>query len=284
MFLFVLLIVLFLNLINSYSIGSNNNGINSISVYNKNDKIIKRMSSLSGGSSKKKLNKSIKSQSNEKKDDDDISKYDDEDDEEDDDEKKELNPKYKPREGSITVDINAILTKFWSFCKSFLFKKKTYGNKKKVNSNSNNISSTSSRLQKEIKQFMENPPDNCKLNVGSNIRVWVINIKGSDGTIYAGEEYKLKMIFPKDYPSKPPSVYFLKPCPRHEHVYSNGDICLNLLGRDWRPTLTAQTLAVSILSMLSSAKEKTLPQDNAMHADSPPGQQQENWMYHDDRC
>jgi ubiquitin-conjugating enzyme E2 W len=254
---------------------------------------------LSGGSSKKKQNISKKSRIIEKKDDDnnkdDKDNDDDGDDDNDDDDdeeeekdsvKKGLKPKYKPREGSITVDINAIVAKFWSFCKSFLFKQKNYGSKKKVssNSNSNNIGSTSSRLQKEIKQFMENPPDNCKLNVGSNIRVWVINIKGSDGTIYAGEEYKLKMIFPKDYPSKPPSVYFLKPCPRHEHVYSNGDICLNLLGRDWRPTLTAQTLAVSILSMLSSAKEKTLPQDNAMHADSPPGQQQENWMYHDDRC
>ncbi len=88
----------------------------------------------------------------------------------------------------------------------------------------------------------------------------------------------------QEYPSKPPSVYFLKPVPKHMHVYSNGDICLNLLGRDWRPAMTAQMLAVSILSMLSSAKQKTIPQDNAMHADSPPGQQQDNWMYHDDKC
>lgn len=65
-----------------------------------------------------------------------------------------------------------------------------------------------------------------------------------------------------DYPSKPPSVYFLQPTPRHEHVYTNGDICLNLLGRDWRPNMTAHTLALSILSMLSSAKEKKIPQDN----------------------
>lgn len=65
-----------------------------------------------------------------------------------------------------------------------------------------------------------------------------------------------------DYPSKPPSVYFLQPTPRHEHVYTNGDICLNLLGRDWRPNMSASTLALSILSMLSSAKEKKIPQDN----------------------
>ena len=131
---------------------------------------------------------------------------------------------------------------------------------------------------------MANPPDNCKLTVGSNIRSWVISIKGADNTIYAGENFKLKIVFPKDYPSKPPSVYFLKHTPKHVHVYSNGDICLNLLGRDWRPTMTAQTLVISILSMLASAKEKKMPQDNAMHADAAPGQQQDNWMYHDDRC
>ena len=142
----------------------------------------------------------------------------------------------------------------------------------------------STLTSQEIQEFVESPPDNCKLTVGSNIRNWEVTLTGVEGTIFEGETFKLKMIFPKDYPAKPPSVYFLKPCPKHVHVYTNGDICLNFLGRDWRPTMTGQMLAVSILSMLSSAKEKRIPQDNAMHADSRPGQQQDNWMYHDDRC
>ncbi len=136
----------------------------------------------------------------------------------------------------------------------------------------------------EIQEFITNPPDNCKLKINGNIRNWEVTLTGVNGTIYEGEIYKLKMVFPKDYPAKPPSVYFLKPCPKHVHVYTNGDICLNFLGRDWRPTMTGQMLAVSILSMLSSAKEKRMPQDNAMHADAKPGDQQHNWMYHDDRC
>lgn len=140
------------------------------------------------------------------------------------------------------------------------------------------------RIQKELRNFMDNPPHNCEVSVGSNIRVWIITITGADDTIYAGEKYKLKFVFPKDYPSKPPGVYFLKPTPKHQHVYSNGDICLNLLGKDWRPMMTAELIAVSILSMLSSAKEKKSPQDNAAHADAPPGQRQEGWMYHDDKC
>jgi hypothetical protein len=57
---------------------------------------------------------------------------------------------------------------------------------------------------------------------------------------------------PQDYPLKPPSCYFLQPTPRHPHCYSNGDICLSLLGKGWRPNLSAQHIALSILSMLSS--------------------------------
>eukprot|EP00981_Chlorochromonas_danica_P010963 scaffold3595_cov235-Ochromonas_danica.AAC.1 len=150
---------------------------------------------------------------------------------------------------------------------------------------SNNASPSSlSRLQKEAESFLAHPPHNCQLSVGANLRSWVVTLTGVEGTIYDGEVYKLKLNFPKEYPAKPPSVYFLKPVPRHVHVYSNGDICLNLLGRDWSPAMTAEGLVVSILSMLSSAKEKTIPQDNAMHASEAPGKQQDNWMYHDDRC
>ena len=92
------------------------------------------------------------------------------------------------------------------------------------------------------------------------------------------------MTIPEDYPLKPPSCYFLQPTPRHPHVYTNGDICLSLLGKGWRPNLSAQHIALSILSMLSSVRTKGLPQDNAAHADATPGKSQDNWMYHDDSC
>lgn len=140
------------------------------------------------------------------------------------------------------------------------------------------------RIQKELQAFLRDPPDNLKLSVGKNIRSWIVTMTGVDGTVYAGEKFKLKIVFPKDYPAKPVSAYFLKPTPKHMHVYSNGDICCSLLGTDWRPTMTAQLISVSILSMLCSAKEKSMPQDNAMHADQTPGMAQDKWMYHDDKC
>ena len=164
--------------------------------------------------------------------------------------------------------------------------------KKKTSSQSANkhlstkLKSTSPnyRIQKELKEFMQHPPPNLKVKVGSNIRVWIIEMRGADGSIYEGETYRLRVQFPPAYPTVPPSVYFLPPTPQHEHVYTNGDICLSLLGKGWRPTMTAQSIAVSILSILSSAQTKSLPMDNARHCQNKPGQYQKDWVYHDDNC
>ena len=121
-------------------------------------------------------------------------------------------------------------------------KTKNNGKKKRKEKSelSSSTDSASNRIQKELKSFLADPPENCELSVGKNIRSWIITLTGVQGTIFGGEKYKLQVNFPKEYPTKPPSVFFLKPCPKHVHVYSNGDICLNLLGRDWRPTMTVQ--------------------------------------------
>lgn len=141
------------------------------------------------------------------------------------------------------------------------------------------------RIQRELKEFIKSPPPNLSVKVGSNIRVWIVTLVGAKNTIYEGEVFKLRVSFPTQYPTVPPSVYFLQGhIPTHEHVYTNGDICLSLLGKDWRPTMTAQSIAVSILSILSSAQSKSLPMDNARHAGSKPGEYQKDWVYHDDNC
>ncbi|GMH79759.1 hypothetical protein TrST_g5358 [Triparma strigata] len=140
------------------------------------------------------------------------------------------------------------------------------------------------RIQSELRAFLSSPPPNIRVTVGSNLSQWLIHLTFPPTTAYPNETYKLKIKFPSTYPSTPPSVYFLPPTPPHEHVYTNGDICLSLLGSDWRPTMTAETLAVSIMSMMMSAKVKSRPMDNAMHAGAKPGGRQDNWVYHDDSC
>mmetsp|Transcript_20852 Transcript_20852/g.25814 ORF Transcript_20852/g.25814 Transcript_20852/m.25814 type:complete len:291 (-) Transcript_20852:435-1307(-) len=140
------------------------------------------------------------------------------------------------------------------------------------------------RIQTELRKFLSDSPPNLKLKVGRNIRVWIVTLSFPETSIYYPEKYRLRISFPSQYPSVPPSVYFLQPTPRHEHVYTNGDICLSLLGKDWRPTMTAQSIAISIASILNGAREKSLPMDNSKHCGNKPGGRQDDWVYHDDNC
>ena len=70
------------------------------------------------------------------------------------------------------------------------------------------------------------------------------------------------MIFTKDYPSKPPQVYFDNIM--HPNIYENGKVCISILheGTDtfgyekdierWLPTHGINTVMISIISMLSA--------------------------------
>jgi ubiquitin-conjugating enzyme E2 W len=163
--------------------------------------------------------------------------------------------------------------------------KKTDAASKKFLSNNLKSSNPNYRIQRELKEFISSPPPGLSVKIsGKNVRLWIITLKMPQNTIYAGEVYKLRVQFPPQYPTVPPSAYFLPPTPRHEHVYTNGDICLSLLGKDWRPIMTAQSLAQAIMSILCGAQRKSLPMDNSRHAGNKPGQRQDDWVYHDDNC
>ena len=156
---------------------------------------------------------------------------------------------------------------------------------KKFLSNSLKSSNPNYRIQRELKEFLSSPPPGLSVKIsGKNVRIWIVTLDMPSNTIYAGETYRLRIQFPADYPTSPPSVYFLPPTPRHEHVYTNGDICLSLLGSDWRPIMTAQSVAQAIMSILCGAQRKSLPMDNARHAGNKPGKKQDDWVYHDDNC
>jgi ubiquitin-conjugating enzyme E2 W len=75
---------------------------------------------------------------------------------------------------------------------------------------------------------------------------WHVSFSGSVGTLYEGEQFTLRIRFTDRYPFMAPHVVFLGTAPVHPHVFSNGHICLNILGTDWSPALTAKSLCLSI--------------------------------------
>lgn len=84
-----------------------------------------------------------------------------------------------------------------------------------------------------------------------------IDIDGATGTLYDGEKFQLLFKFSDQYPFDSPQVTFIgSNIPLHPHIYSNGHICLSILTDDWSPALSINSVCLSILSMLSSCKDK----------------------------
>mmetsp|Transcript_22420 Transcript_22420/g.35583 ORF Transcript_22420/g.35583 Transcript_22420/m.35583 type:complete len:485 (+) Transcript_22420:50-1504(+) len=115
---------------------------------------------------------------------------------------------------------------------------------------------------------------------------WIVKVIGQPNTLYEGEIYRLRVRFHPDYPRKPPEVVFMRPAPVHEHIYSDGKICLNILYEDWTPEMDIKSLCLSLLSMLSSAKLKRRPPDNDATVTRSLGQRAKDmtWYYHDEKC
>ncbi|KZS18066.1 ubiquitin-conjugating enzyme E2 W isoform X1 [Daphnia magna] len=143
------------------------------------------------------------------------------------------------------------------------------------------------RLQKELVSLIKEPPPGVVIDgesVGQSLDLLVLSINGAQGTIYEGEQFQLQFRFGPKYPFDSPEVVFVgTEIPVHPHVYSNGHICLSILTDDWSPALSIFSVCVSIISMLSSCKEKKRPPDDSMYVKTcSKNPKKTKWWYHDE--
>ena len=77
--------------------------------------------------------------------------------------------------------------------------------------------------------------------------VWRLGIRGREGTIWEGGLYCATIKFPRNFPEYPPVVIFDSDF-EHIHIYSSGDICLDLVNKDltYKPTVTMSLMIAEI--------------------------------------
>ncbi|KRW99090.1 Ubiquitin-conjugating enzyme/RWD-like protein [Pseudocohnilembus persalinus] len=111
----------------------------------------------------------------------------------------------------------------------------------------------SKRIAKELKEFMNNPPEGFSGGPAEGSKdnfSWKAIIKGPSGSPYEGGNFGVNIHFPTDYPFKPPKINFTTKI-YHPNINSNGSICLDILQNEWSPALTIAKVLLSISSLLT---------------------------------
>ena len=75
-------------------------------------------------------------------------------------------------------------------------------------------------------------------------------IFGPDDTEWESGVFKLLLEFTEEFPNKAPKVRFLTKM-YHPNIYANGNICLDLLDKNWSPVYDYQAILYSIQSLLT---------------------------------
>lgn len=108
------------------------------------------------------------------------------------------------------------------------------------------------RIQAEYKDVRSEPPENVSAGPidENNLYIWEATILGPSNSPYAGGIFKLNILFPNDYPFKPPKIKFTTPI-YHPNINKLGSICLDILTTNWSPVLSISKLLLSICSLLT---------------------------------
>ncbi|XP_075259154.1 ubiquitin-conjugating enzyme E2 J2-like [Convolutriloba macropyga] len=112
-------------------------------------------------------------------------------------------------------------------------------------------STSTFRLRQDYLRLMRDPvPFITAAPLPTNILEWHYVVEGPSDSVYAGGFYHGKLIFPKEYPFKPPSIMMLTPNGRFK---TNTRLCLSISDfhpDTWNPAWCVSTILTGLLSFM----------------------------------
>jgi ubiquitin-conjugating enzyme E2 D/E len=120
------------------------------------------------------------------------------------------------------------------------------------------MASALARIQREYAEILKEAPENVSAGPTSdgNLSHWEGVLIGPTGSPYEGGLFRLEIVFPEEYPFKPPAIQFKTPV-YHPNIHRTGAICLDILKQSsWSPALTITKVLLSISSLLTDANPK----------------------------
>lgn len=107
------------------------------------------------------------------------------------------------------------------------------------------------RLKQDYMRIMKDPVPYVKAHpLQQNILEWHFAVQGPEDTPYKGGVYHGKLVFPGEYPFKPPSIYMITPNGRFK---CNTRLCLSISDfhpDTWNPAWSVATILTGLLSFM----------------------------------
>lgn len=107
------------------------------------------------------------------------------------------------------------------------------------------------RLKQDYVRIKRDPvPFALAEPIQSNILEWHYVVKGPENTPYQGGYYHGKLIFPNEFPYKPPSIYMITPNGRFK---CNSRLCLSISDYHpeyWNPAWSVSTILTGLISFM----------------------------------
>lgn len=106
------------------------------------------------------------------------------------------------------------------------------------------------KLAKDLKELQAQPIDGVKVLLNDdNIADIQAEYEGPAGTPFEGGLFRMRLAIGPEFPNSPPKGYFSTKI-FHPNVSASGEICVNVLKRDWKPDLGLRHVLTVIRCLL----------------------------------